>query len=152
MMKKFKRFHPLFVEGMSSYDPRDPEPVVVEVVRVLREHWKTRPPSKPVVLMIQGDPRTERGIAAITPRVAKVMEKLSFSLFHLMRMRLACSLIHLPLGPQVNCMKLMTWEMFAFRSMKIETAPQRQPSEFPRVCIHRTMVKSDLSFRIPFSC
>ncbi len=73
MMKKFKRFHPLFVEGMSGYDLRDPEPVVVEVVRVLREHWKTRPPSKPVVLMIQGDPRTERGIAAITPRVAKAL-------------------------------------------------------------------------------
>lgn len=73
MMNKFKRFHPLFVEGMSGYDPRDPEPVVVEVVRVLREHWETRPPSKPVVLMIQGDPLTERGISAITPRVAKAL-------------------------------------------------------------------------------
>ena len=73
MMNKFKRFHPLFVEGMSGYDPRDPEPVVVEVVRVLREHWETRPPSKPVVLMIQGDPLAERGISAITPRVAKAL-------------------------------------------------------------------------------
>ena len=73
MMNKFERFHPLFVEGMSGYDPRDPKPVAVEVVRVLREHWDARPPSKPVVLMIQGDPLTERGISAITPRVAKAL-------------------------------------------------------------------------------
>ena len=73
MMNKFKHFHPLFVEGMSSYDPRDPEPVAAEVVRVLREHWDTRPPSKPVLLMIQGDPLTERGISAITPRVAEAL-------------------------------------------------------------------------------
>ena len=73
MMNEFKCFHPLFVEGMSGYDPRDPEPVVVEVLRVLREHWETRPPSKPVVLMIQGDPLTVRGISAITPRVARAL-------------------------------------------------------------------------------
>jgi hypothetical protein len=73
MMNKFKHFHPLFVEGMSGYDPRDPEPVAAEVVRVLREHWDTRPPSKPVLLMIQGDPLTERGISAITPRVAEAL-------------------------------------------------------------------------------
>ena len=73
MMNKFERFHPLFVEGMSGYDPRDPKPVAVEVVRVLREHWDARPPSKPVVLIIQGDPLTERGISAITPRVAKAL-------------------------------------------------------------------------------
>ena len=73
MMNEFKHFHPLFVEGMSGYDPRDPEPVAAEVVRVLREHWGTRPPSKPVLLMIQGDPLTERGISAITPRVAEAL-------------------------------------------------------------------------------
>ena len=73
MMNKFERFHPLFVEGMSGYDPRDPKPVAVEVVRVLREHWDARPPSKPVALIIQGDPLTERGISAITPRVAKAL-------------------------------------------------------------------------------
>ena len=73
MMNEFKHFHPLFVEGMSGYDPRDPEPVAAEVVRVLREHWDTRPPSKPVLLMIQGDPLTERGISAITPRVAEAL-------------------------------------------------------------------------------
>lgn len=73
MMNKFKHFHPLFVEGMSGYDPRDPEPVAAEVVRALREHWDTRPPSKPVLLMIQGDPLTERGISAITPRVAEAL-------------------------------------------------------------------------------
>ena len=72
-MNKFKSFHPLFVEGMSSYDLRDPEPVAVEVVRVLRKHWDTRPPSKPILLMIQGDPLTERGVSAITPRVARAL-------------------------------------------------------------------------------
>ena len=72
-MNKFKRFHPLFVEGMSGYDLRDPEPVAVEVVRILRKHWDTRPPSKPVLLMIQGDPLTDRGVSAITPRVASAL-------------------------------------------------------------------------------
>ena len=72
-MNKFKRFHPLFVEGMSGFDLRDPEPVAVEVVRALRKHWDTRPPSKPVLLMIQGDPLTERGVSAITPRVANAL-------------------------------------------------------------------------------
>ena len=58
---------------MSGYDLRDPEPVAVEVVRILRKHWDSRPPSKPVLLMIQGDPLTERGVSAITPRVASAL-------------------------------------------------------------------------------
>ena len=73
VMNKFKRFHPLFVEGMSGYDLRDPEPVALDVVRALRKHWDTRPPSKAVLLIIQGDPLTEKGVSAITPRVASAL-------------------------------------------------------------------------------
>ena len=38
-MEVFRNYHPLFVEGMSGYDPRDPEPVAVAVVAALRRHW-----------------------------------------------------------------------------------------------------------------
>jgi hypothetical protein len=40
MMNQFEHFHPLFVGGMSGYDPRDPKPVAVEVVRALRDTGK----------------------------------------------------------------------------------------------------------------
>ena len=69
-LEAFKQYHPLFVEGMSGYDTRDPEWVAASVVASLREHWITNPPTKPVLLMLQGDPLTERGISAITRRVA----------------------------------------------------------------------------------
>ena len=72
-MNKFKCFHPLFVEGMSGYDQRNSKPVAAEVVRVLRKHWDTRPPSKPVLLVIQGDPLADRGVSAVTPRVASAL-------------------------------------------------------------------------------
>lgn len=73
MLEPFKSFHPLFVEGMSGYDTRDPEIVAASVVASLREHWKVRPPTKPVLLMLQGDPLTERGISAITRLVASAL-------------------------------------------------------------------------------
>ena len=69
-LEAFKQYHPLFVEGMSGYDTRDPEWVAASVVASLREHWIINPPTKPVLLMLQGDPLTERGISAITRRVA----------------------------------------------------------------------------------
>ena len=72
-MNRFKNFHPLFVEGMGGYDPRDPEPVAAAVVRALQKHWGTNPPSKPVLLIIQGDPLAERGVSAITPQVASAL-------------------------------------------------------------------------------
>lgn len=58
---------------MSGYDTRDPEIVAASVVASLREHWKVRPPTKPVLLMLQGDPLTERGISAITRLVASAL-------------------------------------------------------------------------------
>ena len=38
-MNNFKQFHPLFVEGMSGYDRRDPEAVANKVVRALCMSW-----------------------------------------------------------------------------------------------------------------
>jgi hypothetical protein len=58
---------------MGGYDPRDPEPVAAAVVRALQKHWGTNPPSKPVLLIIQGDPLAERGVSAITPQVASAL-------------------------------------------------------------------------------
>ena len=71
MLEPFKSFHPLFVEGMSGYDERDPQRVAQVVVSSLRVHWEAHPPTKPVLLMLQGDPLTERGISAITRIVAR---------------------------------------------------------------------------------
>lgn len=71
MLEPFKSFHPLFVEGMSGYDERDPQRVAQMVVSSLRVHWEAHPPTKPVLLMLQGDPLTERGISAITRIVAR---------------------------------------------------------------------------------
>lgn len=72
-LEVFKQYHPLFVEGMSGYDPRDPDRVATSVVASVRKHWATHPPTKPVLLMLQGDPLTERGISAITRRVANAL-------------------------------------------------------------------------------
>lgn len=72
-LEAFKQYHPLFVEGISSYDTRDPDDVAESVVVAIRAHWVARPPTKPVMLMLQGDPLTERGISAITRRVASTL-------------------------------------------------------------------------------
>ena len=72
-LEVFKQYHPLFVEGMSGYDPRDPDRVATSVVASVRKHWVTHPPTKPVLLMLQGDPLTERSISAITRRVANAL-------------------------------------------------------------------------------
>ena len=47
--------------------------VATSVVASLREHWVTHPPTKPVLLILQGDPLTEHGISAITRRVASTL-------------------------------------------------------------------------------
>ena len=62
--------HPLVVEGMGGYDPRDPVPVASAIVRQLQVRWSADPPRKPVLLVTQGDPYEERGISAITRLVA----------------------------------------------------------------------------------
>ena len=73
-IKAFKRYHPLFVEGMGGYDTRDPAVVADTVVASVRAHWKQHPPSKPPLLIIQGDPLEPKGISAITPLVSNTLQ------------------------------------------------------------------------------
>ena len=64
------QYHPLIIEGMSGYDPRDPEPIAWQIASQLRKRWQAQPPIKPVMLLTQGDPIEERGISAITRHLA----------------------------------------------------------------------------------
>ena len=73
-IETFGSYHPLFVEGMGGYDTRDPERVADVVAASVSAHWQQRPPSKPPLLIIQGDPLEPKGISAITPRVAKILQ------------------------------------------------------------------------------
>ena len=68
------QYHPLIIEGMGGYDPRDPAPVAMQIVSQLRERWREQPPAKPVILVTQGDPIEERGISAITQHVAEELD------------------------------------------------------------------------------
>ena len=68
---KLNHYHPLIVEGMSTYDQRDPLAVAQQVCRQLERHWVQQPPTKPLILLTQGDPLSAKGIAAITPLVAE---------------------------------------------------------------------------------
>jgi hypothetical protein len=61
-------FHPIFIEGMGARDPRDPDGVSDSIVESLGQQQL---PSKPLIFVIQGDPRRERGISAITSIVAE---------------------------------------------------------------------------------
>lgn len=68
------QYHPLIIEGMGGYDSRDPEPVAQQIASQLSERWRGQPPTKPVMLLTQGDPIEERGISAITRGVAAALE------------------------------------------------------------------------------
>ena len=63
-------YHPLIIEGMGNYDPRDPSVVALQIMKGLEKHWGIKPPELPVLLVTQGDPYAEKGISAITRRVA----------------------------------------------------------------------------------
>ena len=58
--------HPLVIEGMGSYDNRDPISVAGTIYNNLQKHWDNNPPQKPLILITQGDPYEERGVAAIS--------------------------------------------------------------------------------------
>ena len=73
-IETIKQYHPLFVEGMGGYDTRDPALVADGVVASIRAHWEKCPPRKPPLLIIQGDPLEPRGISAITPHVANILD------------------------------------------------------------------------------
>jgi len=59
---------------MGGYDPRDPEPIAALIVSQLRDRWQAQPPTKPVILVTQGDPIEVRGISAITRGVAAALK------------------------------------------------------------------------------
>ena len=67
-------YHPLIIEGMGGYDPRDPEPIALQMASQLRARWQADPPTKPVILVTQGDPIEAYGISAITRGVAAALQ------------------------------------------------------------------------------
>ena len=87
LLSTLSRYHPVVIEGMGYYDPRDPSLVAQQIHRQLSNHWKDddppnpslssspSPPQKPKLVVIQGDPLNDNdsGISAITPRVAKLL-------------------------------------------------------------------------------
>ena len=73
-IEAFASYHPLFVEGMGGYDTRDPEQVADFVATSVSAHWQQHPPSKPSLLIIQGDPLEPKGISAVTPIVAETLK------------------------------------------------------------------------------
>ena len=74
VLDAFEKYHPLFVEGMGGYDTRDPARVADIVAASVSAHWKQYTPNKQPLLIIQGDPLEPKGISAITPRVANVLQ------------------------------------------------------------------------------
>ena len=72
-VESLAQYHPLIIEGMGGYDPRDPEPIALHLASQLRARWQADPPTKPAILVTQGDPIEARGISAIT-RVAAALE------------------------------------------------------------------------------
>lgn len=64
-----QQYHPLIIEGHTR-DARDASVVAKHIVGNLRRQWERRNVTKPVVLVTQGDPITERGISAVTRHVA----------------------------------------------------------------------------------
>ena len=73
-IESLAQYHPLIIEGMGGYDPRDPEPIARQIVARLRDRWQVQPLAKPVFLVTQGDPLEERGISAITRHVADELD------------------------------------------------------------------------------
>ncbi len=68
------QYHPLIIEGMGGYDPREPAPVAMQIVSQLQDRWRERPLAKPVILVTQGDPLEARGISAITRHVTDELD------------------------------------------------------------------------------
>ena len=73
-LESLAQYHPLIIEGMGGYDPRDPEPIALQMASQLRARWQADPPTKPLILVTQGDPIEARGISAITRGVAAALE------------------------------------------------------------------------------
>ncbi|VEU38875.1 unnamed protein product [Pseudo-nitzschia multistriata] len=74
-MRELAGYHPIVIEGMGYYDPRDPAVVAGNICENLGAHFASRGGQSdgPYLVVVQGDPLTERGISAITPRVAECL-------------------------------------------------------------------------------
>ena len=78
-ISRLSQYHPIVVEGMGYYDPRDPQTVASSIVASLQEHLHQQytptndTTHKPLLVIIQGDPLAPRGISAITPLVANAL-------------------------------------------------------------------------------
>ena len=73
LLLALSKYHPVVIEGMGKYDPRDPTLVPQYIHSQLERHWSEWQIGKPKLVITQGDPLSERGISAITPRVAKLL-------------------------------------------------------------------------------
>lgn len=78
-ISRLSQYHPVVVEGMGYYDPRDPQTVASSIIASLQEHLHQQytptndSTHKPLLVIIQGDPLAPRGISAITPLVANAL-------------------------------------------------------------------------------
>ena len=70
MIETLGKYHPLIIEGMGGYDPRDPSNVAAIITKQLQARWSAEPASKPLLLVTQGDPYEASGISAITRIIA----------------------------------------------------------------------------------
>ena len=74
MIEKLSLYHPLIIEGMGGYDPRDPYNVAEVITKQLQARWSAMPAPKPILLITQGDPYEANGISAITRIVADQLD------------------------------------------------------------------------------
>ena len=74
MIEKLSLYHPLIIEGMGGYDPRDPYTVAELITKQLQARWSAMPAPKPILLVTQGDPYEANGISAITRIVADQLD------------------------------------------------------------------------------
>lgn len=75
-LKKLSKYHPVVVEGMGWYDPRDPQEVASAIVKGLKQKTALQSKtSKPLLVISQGDPLAPKGISAITPLVSQAISR-----------------------------------------------------------------------------
>ena len=73
-LDKISKYHPIIVEGMGYYDPRDPSVVASSIVASIQQQQPLlASQEKPLLVITQGDPASPKGISAITPLVAKAL-------------------------------------------------------------------------------
>ena len=69
------KYHPVVIEGMGNYDPRDPSVVAQNIHAQLERHWSLRRKiDKPKLIIIQGDPLSERGNFVVFCYIALILQ------------------------------------------------------------------------------